>query len=55
MEDNNEVKEWYMWIDPVSKIISMKEITNGKKKVFESDRERIEFGARLVFKGYKIG
>ena len=28
---------------------------SGKKKVFESDRERIEFGARLVFKGYKIG
>lgn len=55
MEHNNEIKEWSMWIDPVAKIISMKEIANGKKKVFETDRERIEFGAKLVFKGYKIG
>ena len=30
MEDNKEIKEWCMWVDPVARIISMKEIANGK-------------------------
>ena len=55
MEENKETKEWCMWIDPTSKTISMKEIPNSKKKTFDSEEARVEFGARLVFKGYKMG
>lgn len=55
MEENKETKEWCMWIDTSSKIISMKKIPNSKKKVFESEEARVEFGAMLVFKGYKMG
>lgn len=55
VEENSEKKEWSMWIDTESKIISMKKIPNAKKKVFESEQARVEFGALLVFKGYKIG
>jgi len=55
MEENKETNQWCMWIDPISKTVSMKEIPNGKKKIFESEQARVEFGAMLVFKGYKIG
>ena len=55
MEENKDTKECCLWIDTLNKTISMKDFANGKKKVFESEEARIEFGARLVFKGYKIG
>lgn len=55
MEDIKETKEWCIWIETGSKIISFNQIPNSRKKVFETEKEMIDFGARLVFKGYKIG
>ena len=54
MKNKKMKKEWTMWINASTKTISMTEIPNSKKKVFESEQERVEFGAMLAFKGYKI-
>lgn len=54
MKNKEMKKEWTMWINASTKTISMTEIPNSKKKVFESEQERVEFGAMLAFKGYKI-
>ena len=55
MADNKETLEWCVWIDPGTKTISLNKIHNGKKKTFETEKEMIDFCAKLMMKGFKLG
>ncbi|MBO5008011.1 MAG: hypothetical protein J6D26_04185 [Clostridia bacterium] len=48
-------QSWCIWVDEVRRIVSLSEIPNAKKLVFKNEQEGVDFAARLVFKGYKIG
>lgn len=51
----NESKSWSVWIDETNKIVSTKEIPQGKKVHFKNKDTGIEIVMKLVSKGYKIG
>jgi len=55
MEEYKETKERCVWIEPGGKIISLNKIPKGVKKVFETEKEMVDFCARLMIKGFKLG
>ncbi len=55
MEDSKESMQWCVWIEPGTKTISLNDDSKGKKKLFETEKEMIDFCAKLMMKGFKLG
>ncbi len=54
-ENNEQENKWCIWVNASKKTVHLKEVPNAKKMVFKSDEARVEFAAKLVFKGFSIG
>lgn len=54
-ENNEQENKWCAWVNASKKTVYLKEVPNAKKMVFKSDEARVEFAAKLVFKGFSIG
>ena len=55
LEDEIKENTWCVWINPMDKSMHLKETPNTKKIEFKSEKERIDFASKMMFKGYSLG
>ena len=55
MGENKENKEWCVWIEPSTKTMSLTELSNAVKKNFGSEKEMVDFCAKFMMKGFRLG
>lgn len=55
MEIHTEIKRWTLWVAASSKIFSPRKIPGAKAVSFQTEEEMIDFGAKLMMKGFKMG